>query len=155
VKPLGALPWITLALILAHVAEELPRFPEWATRHFGTTTTAFFVVSHIPLLAATFYIARRAASPEASARWLLAAVMVQTGMGANGLFHLATTWTFGEYSPGVVTGAGFHVPFAVYLIHRARLDPRLRPAGIAAACGAGVALAGLLTASLWLDISFI
>ncbi len=33
--------WLVPTAFLAHCAEELPRFPRWATDHFETTTTRF------------------------------------------------------------------------------------------------------------------
>jgi hypothetical protein len=148
------LPWATFALLAVHVAEEVPAFPAWATRHFGTTTPAFYVLSHIPLLAAVFYIARNAAA-GAGTQWLWLAAAIQAGLAANGLFHLATTVVFGEYSPGVVTGAGLCVPFAVYFLSRVRGHGALRGAQVVTACVAGVVVAILLTASLWLHMDFV
>jgi len=43
--------WLPLAVFGAHVAEEyVSGFPEWATRHFGTTSRRFFIASHVVLI---------------------------------------------------------------------------------------------------------
>jgi hypothetical protein len=52
---------LTLVALLLHVAEELPNLPAWAKKHFGTTTTEWFVLSHIPLLSLAGWICHRAA----------------------------------------------------------------------------------------------
>jgi hypothetical protein len=125
-----------------------------APLHFGTTTPAFYVLSHIPLLAAAFSIARHAAA-GADTPWLWLAAAVAAGLATNGLFHLATTALFREYSPGVITGVGLCVPFAVYFLSRVRAQGALRGAQLAAACAVGVVVALLLTASLWLHMDFV
>ena len=48
-RPADAFPWLVFGALVTHVLEELPGFPAWATAHFGTTTTQWFVLSHLPL----------------------------------------------------------------------------------------------------------
>ena len=43
--------WLPLLVFMAHVAEEYPRFPAWATRHFGATSKAWYVYAHMGLVA--------------------------------------------------------------------------------------------------------
>ena len=144
---------MTFALLVLHIAEEAPAFPAWVSHHFGTTTPGFYALSHIPLLAGAFYVARRAAAPGAGARWVWLSVAVQVGLAGNGLFHLATTILFREYSPGVITGVVLYMPFTAYLLTRAMA---LLPASrIATASLAGGAAALVLIASLWLDLDFV
>ena len=144
---------MTFALLALHIAEEAQTFPAWASHHFGTTTPGFYALSHIPLLAGAFYVARRATVPRAGARWVWLSVAVQAGLAVNGLFHLAMTLLFREYSPGVITGVGLYMPFTAYLLTRAvALLPTSR---IATASLAGGAVAVVLTASLWLDLDFV
>ena len=54
--------WLPSILFALHVAEEFPRFPEWATRHFGTTSRPYYVYSHIPLIVANLLVSRLAAA---------------------------------------------------------------------------------------------
>ena len=49
---MNTLYWLPLVVFLAHIAEEGPRFPQWATRHFGATSRAFYFYSHLVLVAA-------------------------------------------------------------------------------------------------------
>jgi hypothetical protein len=136
-----------------HVAEELPNFPEWATRHFGTTSTAYFVLSHVPLFAAVIYIVYQASRPVAGALWLWLLIAVQFALVINAVFHVVTTIWFREYSPGVITGVLVYAPVALYLLPRgARL---LGPLPTATACAAGAGVSALMVASLWMDITFV
>lgn len=43
--------WLPLIVFIPHMIEEYPRFPAWATRHFGATSRAWYVYSHILLVA--------------------------------------------------------------------------------------------------------
>jgi hypothetical protein len=153
---MGNLPWVTFALLLLHIAEESAfGFPVWATAHFGTTTPGFYALSHIPLVGAAAYVARRATRLDASARWLAAGIMVQTALGANGIFHIASTLLFRQYSPGLITSVGLYLPFTLYFLRRASRDGRIRPAQLIMACAVGVSVAVLLSASLALDMDFV
>lgn len=152
-EPLGRAPWLVLGALLAHVAEELPRFPEWATRHFGTTSPAYFVLSHIPLLAAVLYIVYRASRPWASVWWVWLLLVVQAALAANGIFHLVATLWFREYSPGLVSAIALYIPVTAYLLPRA--VPHLGTLRTATACGAGIVVSGVFVGSLWLDITLV
>ena len=39
--------WLPLIVFIPHMIEEYPRFPAWATRHFGATSKAWYVYSHV------------------------------------------------------------------------------------------------------------
>lgn len=112
---LGRRPWLVLATLVFHITEEWPLFPEWATSHFGTTSPRFFAVSHVPIVALVAWISFNATRSSArnGSIWCLA--MVLAALGTNGLFHLAATFHFGEYSPGVVTSIAFYFPLFIYL----------------------------------------
>jgi uncharacterized protein with HXXEE motif len=154
--PMGNLPWVTFVLLLLHIAEERAfGFPAWATAHFGTTTPGFYALSHIPLVAAAAHVARQATRHDASAGWLAASIMVQAALAANGIFHIASTLLFRQYSPGLITSVGLYVPFTIYFLRRASRDRRIRPAHIVMACAVGASVAVLLTASLALDMDFV
>ncbi|MFT4605063.1 MAG: hypothetical protein ACI9W4_001802 [Rhodothermales bacterium] len=107
-----SLPWLLVAALLIHVGEEVWWFPEWATRHFGTTTTAFFLVSHIPIFAIAIWTAWRASrNPNnRAAAWLI--VLWVSALVTNVLFHVVTTLWLGEYSPGLATAVLCFLPLA-------------------------------------------
>lgn len=133
-----------------HSAEELPRFPAWATRHFGTTTTEFFVLSHIPLVAlsaTTSYLAERHGPGSI---WATLATAWQWQLVVNGLFHLTATALFNEYSPGVITGTAVVFPASFYFDQTLRRD-LLAPPRLWTALAIGSLVAGLAIASLGLD----
>lgn len=141
--------WLPLLALCAHVAEELPGFPGWATRHFGTTTTEWFVLSHIPLVGIAAYISFAATRKGAGASiwWLY---VVQAALFWNGLFHVAATIAFREYSPGVVTAVLLYAPLTVFMLPKLGESLSRRQAISAGVVGA--LLSGALTGSLWLDI---
>ncbi len=89
-------------LILTHVVEEYYfDFPVWATRHFGSTTNAWYIVSHlvisVPYMAILFTTFK-------GWKWgVFFAVVLQGLIFFNGLFHISTYLLWGEYSPGVIS----------------------------------------------------
>jgi hypothetical protein len=142
-------------LLVLHIAEELSSFPAWATRHFGTTTTSFYIVSHIPLVAAVLYLVRRASAPSTTTIWIWLIVSVQWALVMNGLFHAITTLLFQEYAPGVATGVGLYFPFTAYLLRRVLAEHYLTGGQIIASCMVGTVVSALFVASLWLHADFI
>lgn len=145
----GPTAWLVLASLLAHVTEELPRFPEWATRHFGTTTPRFFIISHIPIVAIVAWIAFRAARRHATSRDTFALILAAAAFATNTLFHAAATLAFREYSPGLVTSL-LYLPIAAYLGVRAKA--RFGSGLVLRAAIAGVIVSVLVTATLWLEV---
>ena len=144
--------WFILASLAAHVIEELPHFPEWATRYFGTTTTSYYILSHIPLLMGVFFIVYRGSKGRKNGIWISLAVLVQWALFANGLFHLTTTIMFGEYSPGVVTALVLYIPFTIYFLKRVMREGYLSYTRLVSSCVGGTVLTALIIGSLWLDI---
>ena len=147
---------VTFTLLVLHVLEELlGDFPAWATAHFGTTTRGFYILSHIPLLAGAAWVALRASHPAATPGWRAAAVAMQASLAATGVFHIASTFVFREYSPGLLTSVLLYLPFTVYFFLAACRSAQLRTRAIIVACVIGAAVALLLEASLALDLDFI
>src|SRR5690242_1359455 len=113
--PLTLFYWLPLLAFLVHVAEEWPRFPAWATRHFGATSRPFYLYSHVVLIAVGTLVCQRAAAQGPGGPWAMLATAMQHTLLTNGLFHLATTVLFREYSPGVVTGTLLFLPLSAYM----------------------------------------
>lgn len=140
------------AAFAVHCVEEYPRFPEWATRHFGTTTREFYLASHavlVPLVAVVDAHATRG-RPTPSKAWLatgLAATLI-----SNAAFHAGATVAFREYSPGVVSGLLVLVPVGLADIASSRQTSVLGRRARAMAIVAGVALNAVIVASLWVDM---
>lgn len=144
--------WLVPATFLLHCAEELPRFPRWATKHFGTTTTQFYLASHavlVPLIVTAGAQGARRANSRRAAFW---ATAVAAGLGLNGVFHIATTRLFREYSPGVVSGALAMLPAAGYTLRRTRQQGLLTPEEIVGAFLTGTVLSTAAVASLYVDM---
>ena len=96
--------WLPLLTFFAHMIEECPRLPAWATRHFGATSNAWYVYSHIVLVALIGSICWWAGVSPAKAWGPLLLIANSWSLACNAGFHIVTTWLFREYSPGVVTG---------------------------------------------------
>ncbi|MHC5065757.1 MAG: HXXEE domain-containing protein [Planctomycetota bacterium] len=154
-SPLGILPRLTFACFILHVLEELPNFPDWASRHFARISMGDFIFAHVFIFAAVFYLAKRASEPRAQPAWILCAVALQWAFFGNVFFHAGTTILFGEYSPGLVTAILLYLPLTyayVLRILRSRSMTALRQFQ---AFVLGMAFSALVTATLWLEKGFI
>jgi hypothetical protein len=150
-RALGRLPLMTFVTLAIHIAEEWPAFPEWATRHFGTTTRSFYVVSHIPLLAIALGVCACAGRPQAGRGWIGAFVAVQWALATNAAFHVLATVNLGEYSPGLVSAVVLYLPMTVLVVWRVRHRELLSAKGQTSALVVGVVTSLLAVSSLWLD----
>lgn len=139
---------VTPLIFVMHIAEEWRGFPGWATRHFGATSRAWFVYSHMVLVAATVVICWMA-TETSSRTWTIWAVAVQWGFFTNAIFHVVTWRLFREYSPGVITALVLFVPATVWQLSTVSLDS----SGLAIAILLGSVMGGLAVASLWLDFN--
>lgn len=144
--------WLVPATFLAHCAEELPRFPKWATKHFGTTTTQFYIASHAVIIPALVGASARGARRPSDSRAAFLATTVSAGLGINAIFHIATTALFREYSPGVVTGAAGMLPAALYTLYRTKRSRILNDEQIVAAVLTGTAITTAVVGSLYINM---
>lgn len=144
--------WIPFAVFLVHMVEELPRFPAWATRHFGATSTAWYVYSHIALvvIGATVCAAAQSGQPQSWAVVSAAALMLT--LAVNACFHVVTTVLFREYSPGVVTGVLLFFPATAVLLRYVLREALLTPAQVLVSFAIGAAVQALVIASLYLKM---
>ncbi|QQS41382.1 MAG: HXXEE domain-containing protein [Acidobacteriota bacterium] len=144
--------WLPLIAFAFHMLEEYPRFPEWATRHFGATSNAWYVYSHIPLVTLAIIVCLSAenSSPQTWERIFGTAFAITLAL--NGIFHIAATILFREYSPGVATGTFFLIPVACYLLIETAGGRLLtgRQTWVAFAIGVVVQIA--VVASLYLEM---
>lgn len=143
--------WLVPAAFLAHCAEELPAFPEWATRHFGTTTTRFYIASHCVLIPAMLGLVASAARRPARRGATTLAAAVAFGLIANAGFHALAMRRFGEYSPGIVTGVGVMVPASAYALWRLRRAGMLGTDDLLLAAVLGAGFNAAAVGSLRLD----
>lgn len=144
--------WLVPAAFLAHCAEELPRFPRWATQHFGTTTTRFYVASHCVLVPLVVASGARGASRPDDPGSAFFAVTVAAALGFNSLFHAGTTVLFRRYSPGLATAVAGMLPASVYVIRRTRREGLLTDEELFGALLAGAALGNAAVGSLYVDM---
>lgn len=147
--PLGRAPWLVLGALVLHILEEWPDFPEWATRHFGTTSPGFFIVSHLPIVGFVGWAMWSATrpTPRPWAIWVLGLILA--ALGTNVLFHAGASVALRELAPGIFSAVVLYIPLVAYLLPGvARVLGRRRTAE---AVAAGVLIALLITGSLWLD----
>jgi hypothetical protein len=144
--------WLPTLVFLAHIAEEFPRFPAWATRHFGATSRAWYVYTHIALVAIAVTISARAEAAAPRTIWPLLAMAFQWVLATNALFHIATTIMFKEYSPGVVTGTLLFLPATAYLFNRVVAAHFFTTVQLASVVAIGTVLGAAVVASLWLPM---
>ena len=141
--------WIPLLVFAAHMIEELPRFPTWATRHFGATSNAWYVYSHVVLVALIVSTSWWAETSEGTWGPLLA-VAVMWSLGCNAVFHVVTTALFGEYSPGVITGVILLIPATIWVMWWAADRGVLSSGELVLAGVIGTVVQVAVIASLWL-----
>ena len=144
--------WVPTLVFLVHIAEELPRFPAWATRHFAATSRPWYVYSHVVLIALVVTISAQAEAAEPRTLWPLIAVVVQWALGVNVLFHIVTTVLFKEYSPGLVTGVLVCIPATAYVSRSVVADQLLTTSQLGWAAGLGIIVNLVVIASLWLPM---
>ncbi|NNE69114.1 MAG: HXXEE domain-containing protein [Rhodothermales bacterium] len=132
----GRRSWLLVLALTIHVLEEVWTFPAWATLHFGTTTTEFFLVSHIPLFAVAIWCAWGASRSPAvgGSVWVLLAYV--SALVVNVVFHLSATLILGEYGPGLATAVLVFLPVA-WILGPATVRA-LSSAGARSAVGVGI-----------------
>lgn len=153
--PLGdVMYWLSLAVFVPHMAEEFVRFPAWATRHFGATSRAWYVYSHIVLVALAVPVClwAQSSAPRTCGPMFGTALMIT--LAFNGVFHAVTTVLFREYSPGVVTGTLLFFPATGYLLFVTARDSLLTATQVGGAVVIGAAVQAAVIASLYLRMDF-
>lgn len=144
--------WIPLLVFVPHMLEEFPRFPAWATRHFGATSRAWYVYSHVVLVALIVGVAWSTETSRPGSWGALMAVGVMWSLACNGGFHLVTTILFRQYSPGVVTGTVLFFPATAYLLWQVIAGGMLSASQVALSILIGTAVQVGVIASLWLEM---
>ena len=148
--------WLPLVVFIPHMLEEYPRFPAWATKHFGATSKAWYVYSHIVLVAVALPICwwAESSAPQSLGRVFGTALMITLAL--NGVFHVVTTFLFREYSPGVVTGTLLFFPATGYVLVQTVQESLLMTwqLGTAVLIGALVQVAVIASLYLRMDISW-
>ena len=72
---------------------------------------------------------------------------------SNALFHLITTFVFGEYSPGTASGAVLVLPLSLLLWWIVRREPGVTKGSFTTALVAGFVFHGLVLLNLLVDKS--
>lgn len=146
--------WLPLVTFLAHVVEEFAEFPAWATRHFGVTSRAWYVYSHVPLVATLAIVCALADRAAPRTVWPILATAAQWVLATNAVFHLATTVRFRERSPGVVTGTLLFLPATVAMFAWTAEGELLTADQVALAIALGTITGAAVIRSLWLRMDF-
>src|SRR5690349_10677262 len=95
--------WIPFFAFVFHIAEELPvgpwpGFPAWASRHFGVTSKAWYVYSHIICILIFVSICTWASRSVAYSWGSLLSFSLMWTLAINAAFHIISTILFREYS---------------------------------------------------------
>ena len=144
--------WLpTLYFVLHSVEELLFDFPGWATSHFGTTTYPFFIYHHILLFIGLLLSANLARKPTEKNIWRVVTSAWQIQFAINGAFHLASTFIFKEYAPGVITGTIIIWPLTYYFFKQSRHKKLINTSQLRWSLLIGICIAAVVVASLWLD----
>jgi hypothetical protein len=144
--------WVPIVVFVVHIAEECWLFPAWATRHFGTTSRAWYVYSHIVLVVLAALICARAQAGTSETIWRVLSTSIQWALATNAIFHVSTTVLFREYSPGLFTGIFIVLPATVYLFNRALTEGHLTLLQVALGVGLGTLVGAAVVLSLWMDM---
>jgi hypothetical protein len=148
-KETRVISFVQIFIVLHCIEEYLFGFPAWATIHFGTTTQTWYLLSHFILL---FPFVAILTGTYRGARWgIFLAVMMQTIIFTNGIFHLSTMLVWNEYSPGSITQL-LIIPMTM-IVFRSVIRNNLLPIRtIARSILLGTTLSGLVLLSLLLNI---
>ncbi|WP_146852390.1 HXXEE domain-containing protein [Brevifollis gellanilyticus] len=144
--------WLPTLAFLAHVFEEFGLFPAWASRHFGRTSRPWYIYSHIVLVGLFVIVSWQASDAVAPSLWILAAFTFQWVIGSNALFHIAATFWFREYSPGILSGVCVVLPATGWMMHHAITLAGITSTQIWGTVILGLIISSLVIASLWLDL---
>lgn len=142
--------WLPLLVLLVHSTDELiTGFPAWATEHFGITTPAFFIYTHLFLTLFVGTISYFAVKHGSFWKVLAAIAMVQ--FTVNALFHAISSILFQELTPGIITALIVSLPVS-YLFFRIILKRKLLAEHeIVVSTIIGSIIALLIIMSLWLE----
>ena len=131
--------WLPSMTFILHTLEELPDFPIWVSKHFSQMSVVEFSVIHIPLIWLVFWVSYRAAATNSTSAWRFLAYAAQWQFAFNATFHLGASAAFGDYSPGMVTGATVALPATLFMTVRChRLGFMPKDQALRAGCVGGI-----------------
>lgn len=110
--------WLPSLTFILHTLEEIPNFSIWVSKHFSPMSVIEFSVIHIPLIWLVFWVSYRAAATNSTSAWRFLAYAAQWQFAFNAAFHLGSSAAFGDYSPGMVTGATVALPATLFMTVR-------------------------------------
>lgn len=141
--------WLPLFILIVHATEEfVTGFPAWATDHFGMTTPAYFVYTHILLVLLVVTIAYLA---KGSAFWKMMASAAMMQFATNAVFHLSTTLLFGEVAPGILTASFVALPLSYIFFMVVLKQQLLTKKQVIVSMALGFIVALLIISMLWFD----
>jgi hypothetical protein len=145
--------WLITAQWLAHFADEwILGLPAWCARHFEPLPDFFWIAMMTLLTVPMIMLGWAASRSSAGSGIRLFCAGVQMLFFSNALFHLITTFVFGEYSPGTATGVVF-IPLSLLLWRAVLREPEVTNSSFATALIAGFVFHGLVLLNLLVDKS--
>lgn len=139
---------------LAHFADEwMFGFPDWSTRHFEPLPESFWISMMTVLTVPMVVVGWAASRPAAGSGIRLFCAAVQMLFFSNALFHLITTFSFGEYSPGTATGVLLFLPLSLLLWRAVLRESEVTRSSFTTALVVGFVFHGLVLLNLLVDKS--
>jgi len=146
--------WLITAQWLAHFVDEwVFGLPAWCTRHFEPLPDSFWIPMMTVVTVPMILLGWMASRPSAGSGVRLVCAGVQMLFFSNALFHLITTFVFGEYSPGTASGAVLVLPLSLLLWWIVRREPGVTKGSFTTALVAGFVFHGLVLLNLLVDKS--
>jgi Protein of unknown function with HXXEE motif len=104
--------WLFPAAFVLHVAEEWPRFINWAQRHASSRYTQHdYIIIHLAGIASAIMMAAIVSRfPNRTLVFLFFAFAFAPGLLCNTFFHAGATLVTREYCPGVITAMTIYIP---------------------------------------------
>jgi len=132
--PFRQIIWVAPLTYGVHIAEELWRFPAWASTYFAPGfTTQRFVVSNAIIMLLLVGLTALVSAVKLRVVDFVYFCWLSGQLFHNALFHMGTTAYFGVYSPGVLSAILLYLPICYFIARAANREGRLtNTAGVGA-----------------------
>jgi Protein of unknown function with HXXEE motif len=145
---IGPMVWLAPIATACHFLEEWPHFAEWARDHISNryTNEHWRQIHLLGMVSAIGFTGVVSCAPGPVSVFLFTALYL-TPMLFNMIFHAATSYLYGSYSPGLLTAVVLFPAMSWYLISAFAQAGLLRAEAAAAAAVLGAVVHGIDLAS--------
>lgn len=129
--------WLSLAIFTVHNIEEYFTMSGFLSTHHNEIPVVlaniakpipngtFIIMIILITLAAAGFIYTGVKGGANSRRMFWAMTWIMGGILANGLHHLAITFYFGTYTPGVITSLVLFIPYSIFVWQKSLSEKQL------------------------------